>query len=174
MNSHLEELYLEAETEIKNGNYAEAFRKYESILLEEPGNGPTLNSLGWLCKTQIEDYKKAEAYYQASIKAAPLYPHTYYNYATLLTDMERFEELTRHLQACFSVPTIEKSWIYLKFGLMEELKLNFKEAIDFYEKAMLVTMSDDKVKEYQEHISRCQQKIELSKSHSRWLDKLRK
>lgn len=174
MNSQLEELYLEAEADIRNNNYTEAFRKYENILMEEPGNGPTLNSLGWLSKTQLEDYKKAEAYYLASIKGNPSYPHAYSNYATLLTDMERFEELTELLQKCFGIPVIEKSWVHAKFGFMEELKLNFDEAISCYEKAMLVTLNDDKIKEYSEHISRCQTKKELSKSHKKWLEELKK
>jgi tetratricopeptide (TPR) repeat protein len=174
MNSSLEELYLEAEADIKNNNYVEAFKKYETILLEEPGNGPTLNSLGWLCKAQIEDFTKAESYYLACIKYSPQYPHAYNNYATLLTDMERFEELTTHLQRCFEVPTLEKSWIYLKFGFMEELKLNFKEAIVFYEKAILTSLNDDKLKEYSEHIQRCNTKLELSKRHSKWLEKIKK
>ena len=86
MNSHLEELYLEAEADIKNDNYVEAFRKYESILSEEPTHGPTLNSLGWLNKTQIENYKKAESYYLACIKTNPSYPHAYQNYAVLFND----------------------------------------------------------------------------------------
>ena len=32
MNANSEELYLEAEADIKNNNYSEAFKKYESIL----------------------------------------------------------------------------------------------------------------------------------------------
>lgn len=173
MNTSLEELYLEAEADIKNNNYVEAFRKYETILMEEPGNGPTLNSLGWLYKTQVEDFGKAESFYLASIKYSPSYPHAYNNYATLLTDMERFEELTAHLQKCFEVPTIEKSWIYLKFGFMEELKLNFKEAITYYERAALVTLNDDKLKEYNEHIQRCNTKLDMSKRHAKWLEKMK-
>lgn len=55
MTTQPEELYLEAEGDIKHNNYAEAFRKYETILYEEPGNGPTLNSLRWLYNMQIED-----------------------------------------------------------------------------------------------------------------------
>jgi tetratricopeptide (TPR) repeat protein len=174
MNSQLEELYLEAEADIKNNNYAEAFRKYETILMEEPGNGPTLNSLGWLCKTQIEDYKKAEAYYLACIKSNSRYPHAYSNYATLLTDMERFEELADLLQKCFEIATVEKSWVYLKLGLMEELKLNFKGAINCYEKAILVSLIDEKIKDYNDHINRCKSKIELARNHSKWLDQIKK
>ena len=112
MTIQLEELYLEAEADIRNNNYVEAFKKYETILLDEPRNGPTLNSLGWLCKTQIENYTKAEKYYKASIKNDPLYPHTYFNYSILLTDMERYAELQNHLESCLRVATIEKAWVY--------------------------------------------------------------
>jgi tetratricopeptide (TPR) repeat protein len=170
MNSQLEEIYLEAEADIKNNNYVEAFRKYETILMEEPGNGPTLNSLGWLSKTQIEDFEKAEAYYKASISSDPVYPHSYLNYASLLMDMERFEDLAQLLEKCFLVSTIEKSLVYTKFGLMEELRLNFKEAVVYFEKAILVSVSDEKIKDNQQHIDRCRQKIELAKNHTNWLN----
>ena len=171
MNTQLEELYLEAEAEIKNNNFAEAFKKYESILYEEPSNGPTLNSLGWLYKTQLENYAKAESYYRAAIKGDPSYPHSYLNYATLLTDMERYEELTRLLDSCLKVPSIDKSMVHSKFGFMEELKLQFSDAIRHYEKAILFSLHDDRIKDYQQHIERCRTKIELSKNHSGWFGK---
>ena len=170
MTTQLEELYLEAEADIKNNNYSEAFKKYETILYEEPGNGPTLNSLGWLYKTQIEDYVKAESYYKASIKSAPLYPHSYFNYATLLTDMERYDELVKLLTSCLKVATIEKSWVYMKLGFKEELQLNFQGAIDFFEKAILLSLNDEKIKEYQQNIERCRQKVELAKNQEKWTE----
>jgi tetratricopeptide (TPR) repeat protein len=174
MTNQLEELYLEAEADIRNNNYAEAFRKYETILYDEPGNGPTLNSLGWLYKTQIEDYNKAEKYYQACIKSDPLYPHAYFNYATLLTDMERYPELIRLLDKCLQVSTIEKSWVYMKMGLKEELQLNFQKAIENFEKAVLLSLNDEKIKEYRQNIDRCRQKFELSKNQKKWIDEQRK
>src|SRR5689334_11545940 len=121
MNIHLEEIYLEAEADIRNNNYVEAFKKYESILYEEPTNAPTLNSLGWLYKTQLENYSKAENYYKAAIKANPTYPHPYINYATLLADMERFDELPPLLEKCLKIPMIDKSVVYSKYAFMEEL-----------------------------------------------------
>ena len=63
MNTNMEELYLEAEADIKNNNYAEAFKKYESILYDEPSSAPAHNSLGWLYKTQLDDYGKAENHF---------------------------------------------------------------------------------------------------------------
>jgi tetratricopeptide (TPR) repeat protein len=173
MNNKMEELYLEAEADIRNNSYVEAFRKYESILYEEPGNGPTLNSLGWLYKTQIEDYKKAEKFYLACMNSSPNYPHAYINYAVLLTDMERFEELAKHLEKCLTIATIDKSMIYFRYGTMEELKLSFREAITYYEKAILVSLNDEKIKEYQDNISRCKVKMELETQHSSWFKKLK-
>ena len=166
MNSKLEELYLEAEADIRNNSYVEAFRKYEAILYDEPGNGPTLNSLGWLYKTQIEDYRKAEKFYLACMNSNPLYPHAYINYAALLTDMERFDELAKHLDRCLTISTIEKSVIYLRYGIMYELKHEYVSAINFYEKAILISLSDEKIKDYQENVNRCHSKIELSKQHT--------
>lgn len=164
MNSKMEELYLEAEADIRNNSYVEAFRKYETILYEEPGNAPTLNSLGWLYKTQIEDYRKAEKFYLACIASNPNYPHAYINYAILLTDMDRFEELTAHLERCLQVATIEKSMVYLRFGFLEELNLHFEKAIFYYKKAILHSLSDDKIKDYQDHVNRCKTKMELGET----------
>lgn len=171
MNTHLEEIYLEAEADIKNSNFVEAFKKYESILYEEPSNGPTLNSLGWLYKTQLEDYPKAESYYKASIKANPLYPHPYINYATLLTDMERFDDLLKLLESSLKIRTLDKSLVYSKYGFMEELRLNFSEAIRYYERAILCSLHDDKIKDYQQHIDRCNHKLGISERHSEWIEK---
>ncbi len=110
MNPNLEELYLEAEADIRNSNYVDALKKYETILMDEPDNGPTLNSLGWLYKTQLEDYTKAETFYLACIKCSPLYPYAYNNYATLLMDKDRFEVLNVQLALFFEVPKIRKLW----------------------------------------------------------------
>jgi tetratricopeptide (TPR) repeat protein len=71
MNSQQVEIYLEAENDVINKNYVEAFRKYESILFDEPGNAATHNSLGWIYKTQMDDYANAENHYKAAINGDP-------------------------------------------------------------------------------------------------------
>jgi len=169
MRSQLEELYLEAETEIRNSNYAEAFRKYESILYDEPTSAPVHNSLGWLYKTQFDNYSQAESHYIAAIKSDPLYPHAYHNYAILLTDMERYDDLKKHLNRCLDIATLDKSWVYIRFGLMEELNLRFESAIDYYEKAILISLNDEKIKDYRNDIDRCHAKLQLAKNHQSWL-----
>ncbi|HMH22582.1 MAG TPA: hypothetical protein VK563_12440 [Puia sp.] len=166
MNANSEELYLEAEADIKNNNYAEAFKKYESILYEEPDSAPAHNSMGWLYKTQFDDYAKAENHFQAAIKCDPMYPHAYFHTAALLMDMERFGELELHLEKCLRTRTIDKSWVYGRYALMEELKQNFEKAVYYFEKAILASQNDDKIKDYKQDIERAEMKREIRKKHA--------
>ena len=165
MTTNSEELYLEAEADIKNNNYAEAFKKYESILYEEPDSAPAHNSLGWLYKTQFDDYSKAENHFLTAIRCDSLYPHSYFHIAALLMDMERFDELTQHLEKCLKVRTIDKSWVYGRYALMEELKTNFDKSILYFEKAILASQNDEKIKDYKQDIERCKMKTEIKNRH---------
>ncbi len=117
--------------------------------------------MGWLLKNQFDDLEKAENHFMAAMKSNPLYPHPYFHYAVLLTDMERYKDLEKHLEKSLKISTIEKSWVNARFGILNELKQNFTEAILFYEKAILVTLSDEKIKDYKADIERCKMKIEL-------------
>jgi tetratricopeptide (TPR) repeat protein len=166
MNTNSEELYLEAEADIKNNHYADAFKKYESILYEEPDSAPAHNSLGWLYKTQFDDYAKAENHFITAMRCDPLYPHSYFHIAALLMDMERFEELHQHLEKCLKTRTIDKSWVHGRYGLAEELKLDFQKAVYYFEKAILASQNDDKIKDYRQDIERCEMKAEISKKHA--------
>lgn len=161
---HVEEVYLEAESDIRNNNYSEALKKYESILYDEPSHAPAHNSLGWLYKNQFDNYGKAENHFLAAIKSDPTYPHAYFHYAVLLTDMERFDDLRKHLDRCLKVSTLDKSWVQVRFALIEELQFNFQRAIQYFEKAILICVNDDKIKEYKQDIDRCRMKIDIAKN----------
>jgi hypothetical protein len=50
---------------------------------------------------------------------------------------------------------------------VEELQLHFQEAINLYEKAILLTLNDDKIKGYKEDITRCEEKRELLLKHTK-------
>jgi len=166
---NIEELFLEAEADIKKNAHVDALRKFETILYDEPNHAPTHNSLGWLYKTQFDDYKKAEMHFRAAIKSDPTYPHPYFHYAVLLTDTERYEDLKKHLARCLTVATIEKSWVYYRYAITEELNMQFDAAIKYFERAILVSLNDEKIKEYRNDIDRCRKKIELALSHRDWL-----
>lgn len=163
MTTNFEQLYLEAEADIRNSNYHEAFNKYESILYDEPDFAPAHNSMGWIYKTQFDNYEKAEMHFKAAIQSNNIYPHPYFHLASIYVDLERFDELKKLLERCLTIITIEKSWVYYRFGLMHEFKNNYDLAMKQYRQAILYCMNNDKIKEYQADIERCKTKFEISK-----------
>lgn len=169
MTTKIEHLYLEAEADIKNNNYHEAFEKYENILYEEPGYAPAHNSMGWIYKTQFEDYEKAENHFKAAIQNNALYPHPYFHLASLLLDLERFDELKKLLEQCLRVVTIEKAWVFYRYAMAEELQGKYNDAIKYYQQAILNTMNNDKIKDYQTDIDRCKTKIDIVKNNKPWI-----
>lgn len=168
MTTKVEELYLEAEADIRNNNFLEAFQKYENILYDEPGFAPAHNSMGWIYKSQFENHDKAENHFRAAIKSDPLYPHPYFHLASLLMDMDRYTELEEHLEHCQEVYSIDKSWVFDRFGMMFEQNEQFTKAIGFYQKAIIATMSNDKIKEFQSDIERCNIKMDVFRPKKPW------
>jgi hypothetical protein len=58
--------------------------------------------------------------------------------------------------------------VYYRFAIAEELKMNFDAAISCFEKAILNSLNDDKIKEYHQDIERCRKKIEIIINHKEW------
>lgn len=161
MSSRIEELYLEGENAIKNGNMIEAKQHYETILLDDPQCYYAHNSLGWIYKSQFDDYVKAENHYKAAIKFGPGYPYSYYNLIYLLTELERFEEARQLMHICLSIPIIDKSTIYNRLGVLEEFIGDFEAAIQQYKKAIRLCLNDEKIDDLKKSISRCEYKLTL-------------
>jgi tetratricopeptide (TPR) repeat protein len=163
MTTKVEQLYLEAEADIRNSNYHEAFEKYETILYEEPGFAPAHNSMGWIYKTQFDNYAKAENHFKAAIQTDPLYPHPYFHLSTVYFDLDKFDQLKAHLEKCLSITTVEKAWIYYRFGMIEETLAKYKDAILLYKKAILNSFNNEKITDYKADIERCNTKMEIKK-----------
>ena len=163
MTGHVEETYLEAEANIREKNYHEAFQKFESILYEDPAFAPAHNSIGWIYKTQFDNYEMAEHHFKAAIKLDALYPHAYFHLASVLIDLERYKELKKHLEKCLTISTIDKDWVYYRMGFIEEIKGNYSNAIHQYKHAILHCFSNDKIKNYQSDIERCKTKSDIQR-----------
>jgi tetratricopeptide (TPR) repeat protein len=103
------------------------------------------------------------------MKADPEYPHPYFHFASLLLDLERYAELERHLNYCLTLRSIDKSWVYYRFGMLNELNGQFLKAIENYEKALINTMNNDKVKDYQTDIERCRIKLNVGRYKKPWV-----
>jgi tetratricopeptide (TPR) repeat protein len=163
MTSRIEEAYLEAEADIRNSNYHEAFQKFENILYEDPSFAPAHNSIGWIYKTQFDNYEMAETHFTAAMKIDPQYPHSYFHLASILIDLERYNELKKHLDKCLKISTVDKAWVYYRMGMLEEIKGNYDKAIREYKTAILNCFNNDKIKNYQADIERCKTKAAIAK-----------
>ena len=137
------------------------------------GNAATHNSLGWIYKTQMEDYEKAENHYLAAIHSEPDYPHPYINYSILLMDLERFIDMEKLIEQALKIATTDKSTLYYRLALANEMQLKFDDAISCYEKAILFCMNDDRIKSYRIDIERVDEKKQVAKKYSNWLGKLK-
>lgn len=163
MTTKVEQLYLEAEADIRNNNYHEAFEKYETILYEEPGYAPAHNSMGWIYKTQFDNYAKAENHFKAAMQADTLYPHPYFHLSSVYFDLDKFDELKKHLQKCLTIVTVEKAWIHYRFGMIEETLGKYDTAIKHYKDAIINSFNNEKITDYKADIERCNTKLELVK-----------
>ncbi|MEP6682305.1 MAG: hypothetical protein ABJA35_03555 [Parafilimonas sp.] len=57
---------------------------------------------------------------------------------------------------------------YYRFAITKELKTHFNIAINYFEKAILHSLSDEKIKEYHSDIERFKRKIEIILNHKEW------
>lgn len=164
MTGDFEDLYLQSEQAIKDGDLIRAKQLIENMLQEEPRSAIAHNSMGWFYRVQFEDYSKAEMHYKNAIRFNPDYPHAYWNYAFMLTELERFEELEKLLDRCLRVPSISKALIYNQLGEMRELQGRYPEAISSYREAIKRSVKNDQIEQYWESIKRVEEKIGMDEN----------
>jgi tetratricopeptide (TPR) repeat protein len=157
----LEDLFYQADLDIKDGYFTEAVKKLEEILHQDPDFGKAYNHLGWLHETQFRNLEKAEDFYKLAVAKSPTYPAAYYNYAILLSTLERFDDLDNLLKKALEVKGIEKAKIYNEYGIMFEQIGEYEKAIRFYTDAAKSTLNKDMLNTAKDSIERCKVKTSL-------------
>jgi tetratricopeptide (TPR) repeat protein len=170
--SEIEDLFLEAEKAFDEGNHREGKRLLTEILAEEPSFGRAHNHLGWLYKTKYQDYKMAERHFKLAINFNPEYPSTYLNYAFLLRDLYRLNEMEELLNKALKVDTINKCGIYDEFGSMYELRGEYNKAIKNYRTAIKYCLNDGILDDLKKHIKRCKKKKSIFSRFRRFVERL--
>ena len=159
-----EELFIQADRLINEGGTMEAVEKLSQILKRNPRFGKAYNHLGWIYETKYKNSQRAEEYYKAAIAYAPNYNAARLNYCYLLSNAARFDELKAHLDKMSNLPGIAKDTIANEYAVMHEMQGNPQAAIDFYQKAAIMTLDSAKLDRYKDSIERCRKKIELLSS----------
>lgn len=156
-----EELFMQADRLLNEGVTMEAVEKLSQILKRNPRFGKAYNHLGWVYETKYKNTQRAEEYYKAAIAYAPNYNAAYLNYCYFLSNAGRFDELKPHLDKMSNLPGIAKDTVANEYAIMYEMQGNPQAAIDFYQKAAIVTLDSAKLDKYKDSIERCRKKIEL-------------
>ncbi len=157
----LDDLFYEADAKIKEGHYADAMQTLEAIVADAPEYGKAYNHLAWLYDTKYRNQSKAAEYYEKCLQYEPEYSPVYLNYAAVLSTMNKWKELEELLNKALDVSGVDKASIYNEYGIMNELKGNYEEAIGKYKEAMRCTLVTENIDTYQSSIKRCQKKKEL-------------
>ena len=158
-----EELFIQADRLLNEGGTMEAVEKLSQILKRNPRFGKAYNHLGWVYETKYKNSPRAEEYYKAAMAYAPSYNAAYLNYGYFLSNAGRFDELKNHLDKMSNLPGIAKDTIANEYAIMYEMQSNPQAAIDYYQKAAIVTLDSTKLDKYKDSIERCRKKIELLK-----------
>jgi tetratricopeptide (TPR) repeat protein len=156
-----EEMFIQADKMLNDGLILEAVDKLSQILKRNPRFGKAYNHLGWVYEAKYKNTQRAEEYYKASIMYAPTYNAAYLNYCYLLSNQGRFDELKAHLDAVSNIPGIAKDTINNEYAIMYELQGIPQTAMDYYQKAAMVTLDNGRLEKYKEGIDRCVRKLEI-------------
>ena len=157
----LEELFQEANSLIGENKIADAVTLLEEIIGEEPRFGKAYNHLGWIYETKFKDYKRGEEYYKLCLNFSPEYSPAYSNYAYLLSALGRYDDLEKHLNFAVTVQGTDRPVLMNEFGIMYEQKGDFAKALEYYKKAIAMTLSDVNLETYGKSLTRVKKKMEL-------------
>jgi Tfp pilus assembly protein PilF len=159
-----EEMFTEADRLLNEGVIMDAVEKLGQILKRNPRFGKAYNHLGWVYETKYKDMARAEQYYKAAMQYSPNYNAAYLNYCYFLSNQGRFDELKAHLDKVAQIPSIAKDTVYNEYAIMYEMQGDPQTAMDYYQKAAMVTLDMGKLDKYKENLDRCRKKIEILKS----------
>jgi tetratricopeptide (TPR) repeat protein len=156
-----EEMFAQADRLLTEGVVMDAVDKLTQIVKRNPRFGKAYNHLGWVFETKYKNYRRAEEYYKAAMAYAPHYNASFLNYAYFLSNLGRFDELKAHLDRLSQLPGIAKDTIANEYAMMYEMQGNLQQAIEYYQKAAIVTLDMAKLDKYKENIERCRRKMEI-------------
>jgi tetratricopeptide (TPR) repeat protein len=170
--SEIEEMFLDAEKAFDEGNHREGKRILEAILTEEPSFGRAHNFMGWLYRTKYENFKMAEKHFKLALKFDPDYPSAYLNYAYLLRDLGRLNDMEALLEKALETETVNKCGVYDEYGSLYELRGQYNKAISFYRKAVRHCLNDKVLDELRKHIKRCRKKKSMFNRFRRFIERV--
>ncbi len=151
--------FLNADTLIERGQFAEAKEVLMGILEDEPGYGRAHNHLGWLYRARLSDFANAEYHLRLAVRFAPDYPAGYLNYGHLLAELGEYEQLCKLAAQAIQVRGINKASVLQFMAIAEEMKGGLKESLKILQKAKAETMDENMLNFIEGEIRRVKRKM---------------
>ena len=152
--NNAEEKWLMANELLEDNKTAEAKRVLEELLEEEPGYGRAHNHLGWIHYYHFKDYKRGERHLKLAMEYAPDYVPGHWHYMHLLFELKRWDELVRHINETLKVPGINTASVYDYFANYYEFHLKYEDAVNYYEKAITLSINNWEIADLRNSVSR--------------------
>ncbi|MDE5437905.1 hypothetical protein KRE40_00165 [Elizabethkingia meningoseptica] len=163
MNEYLDAEFDRADELIGQDLNEEAKAVLNNILLEDPKYGKAHNHLGWLLKNKENDAIEAEKHYKLAMDFTPEYGASYLNYAYLLSETKRYDELKDILTRAEAVEDVNKSNLSREWAYYYEDTRQYEKAIDRYKEYALSLYDNTYLEKAKEGIERCKMKMEILK-----------
>jgi len=132
---YVEAMYLRAHQLTDAGEIIQAKTVLEELLTEEPGYGRAHNLLGWIYFVKFGDYKRASYHLRLAVKFDPDYTQGWQNYANLLLELNRINDLEECATKAIEIEGIDKALIYHRLACAKEIRNDYKLAIKYLKKS---------------------------------------
>jgi len=156
----VDNLFLEVGRAIDERDIAGAKELLEELLSIDPGYGRAHNHLGWIYETKIKDFEIAKRHYELAIKfCQKTYPVVYVNYAYLLIDFGMLSEAEKIIEEGLTVNGADQATLHYQKGKIAEHRQKFKQAYDYYAKALKLNFNKDFHMVLESEMERVKQKM---------------
>ncbi|MEE9408513.1 MAG: hypothetical protein V3V28_10620 [Polaribacter sp.] len=136
-----EDLFLEADQLSDDNKNIEARNILLELLSDFPDYGRAHNLLGWLYQNKFSNNTKAKLHYEMAIKYASDFGGGYNNYAYLLVETNKYDEMLSFGLENINNNSVDKAVIYNKLGQAYELKGDLLNALECYNLSIKDTLS---------------------------------
>lgn len=150
-----EKLFIQAEERLRRGEISSAFELLYNLTQQFPEFGKAFALLGKIYNQKFNDLESSEICLKKAISLSPEFSNSYLDYAEVLITKERFTETLATLNKVMEIPGVRKDKAFILYGMMNELQGRYDDAMAFYKKAILNSLSDEEIQSAEKAISRC-------------------
>jgi tetratricopeptide (TPR) repeat protein len=156
---YVEELYYRADALFEEASYAEAKEILLELLEEDPTYAKAHNLLGWLYTHQLYNLVAAERHLKLAVKYGEGYAAPLMNYAVMLFEANRYEELISWVDKYLETHGVDKAYLLILKGNALESKQLYRKAYKTYEEARRFIFNGEFLTRVDAEIKRLKQKI---------------